>query len=105
MKLFMWDLSTPLISSLNRDWTRPLRVSRGLWSRREDAVPSRDVLLKGVDDLSVLAQLADEALLSTQAAAEHVGAGEFDHLGQEGGQFPVDHLEEEGEWRRGVSDM
>lgn len=41
-----------------------------------------------------MAELADEALLPTQAAAEDVRAGKLDHLGQEGGQLPVNHLQE-----------
>lgn len=44
--------------------------------------------------MAVVAELADEALLPTQAAAEDVRAGKLDHLGQEGGQFPVNHLQE-----------
>ena len=59
-------------------------------------VPLGGTLLEGVDDLSVLAELADEAFLSTQTAAEHVRAGKLDHLGQEGGQFSIDDLGEEG---------
>lgn len=54
--------------------------------------PLGGVLLEGVDDLSVVAELTDEAFLSTQTAAEHVGAGKLDHLRQEGSQFPIDHL-------------
>lgn len=66
-------------------------------------VPFGGVLLKGVKDLSVLAELTDEALLSTQAAAEHVRAGELDHFGQKGRQFTVNHLEEEEENNTGVN--
>lgn len=51
---------------------------------RQGWVPSGGVLLEGVDDLAVVAELADEAFLPTQAAAEHVSAGELDDLGQEG---------------------
>lgn len=58
-------------------------------------VPLGGVLLEWVDDLSVLAELADEAFLSTQTAAENVGTGELDDLGQEGSKFPVNHLERE----------
>ena len=57
-------------------------------------VPLGGTLLEGVDDLSVFAEFTDEALLLTEAAAEHVGAGELDHLGQEGGQLTIDDLEE-----------
>lgn len=64
------------------------------------SVPLGCALLEGVDDLSVLAELTDEAFLSTQTAAENMGAGELDHLGEEGGQFPINHLE--GEERRGT---
>ena len=56
------------------------------------SVPPGGVLLEGVDDLSVLAELADEAFLSTQTAAENMGAGKLDHLRQEGSQFPINHL-------------
>ncbi len=47
-----------------------------------------------------MAELADEAFLSTQTAAENMGAGELDHLGQEGSQFSINHLE--GEEERGM---
>lgn len=57
------------------------------------SVPLGCALLEGVDDLSVLAELTDEAFLSTQTAAENMGAGELDHLGEEGGQFPINHLD------------
>lgn len=43
-----------------------------------------------------MAQLADESLLPAQAAAQDVRAGKLDHLGQEGGQFPIDHLQGRG---------
>lgn len=56
------------------------------------SVPLGGVLLEGVEDLSVLAELADEALLSTQTAAKNMGAGKLDHFGQEGGQFSINHL-------------
>lgn len=52
-------------------------------------------LLEGVDDLSILAELADETFLSTQTAAENMGAGKLDHLGQEGSQLSIYHLEGE----------
>lgn len=58
-------------------------------------VPLGGALLEGVDDLSVVAELTDEAFLSTQAAAENMGAGKLDHLGQEGSQFPINDLEGE----------
>lgn len=58
-----------------------------------DAVPLGGALLEGVEDLSVVAQLADEALLPAQTAAEDVRAGKLDHLGQEGSQFSVNHLQ------------
>lgn len=45
-----------------------------------------------------MAELADEAFLSTQTAAENMRAGKLDHLGQEGSQFSINHLE--GEERR-----
>lgn len=64
-----------------------------------DSVPLGGVLLEGVDDLSVVAELTDEAFLSTQTAAENVRAGKLDHLGQEGSQFSINHLV--GEERRG----
>lgn len=56
------------------------------------AVPLGGVLLEGVEHLSVVAELTDEAFLSTQAAAENMGAGKLDHFGQEGGQFSINHL-------------
>lgn len=59
------------------------------------SVPLGGILLEGVDDLSVVAELTDEAFLSTQTAAENVGAGKLDHLGQEGSQFSINHLEGE----------
>lgn len=62
-------------------------------------VPLGGALLEGVDDLFVVAQLTDEAFLSTQTAAENVGAGKLDHLGQEGSQLSIDHLQ--GEEREG----
>lgn len=57
-------------------------------------VPLGGVLLEGVDDLSILAQLTDEALLSTQTAAENVGTSKLDHLRQKRSQFPINHLED-----------
>lgn len=54
--------------------------------------PLGGVLLEGVEDLSVVAQLTDESFLSTQTAAENVRAGKLDHLGQEGSHLPIDHL-------------
>ncbi len=68
------------------------------------SVPLGGVFLEGVDDLSILAELTDEAFLSTQAAAEDVGAGKLDHLGQEGSQFPINHLEDEERGWTGVRD-
>lgn len=56
-------------------------------------VPFDGALLEGVDDLPVVAELTDEAFLSTQAAAENVGAGKLDYLGQVGSQFPINHLQ------------
>lgn len=47
-----------------------------------------------------MAELADDAFLSTQTAAENMGAGKLDHLGQEGSQFSINHLE--GEERGGT---
>lgn len=64
-----------------------------MWGR----VPASGILLEGVQDLPVLTELTDETFLSTQTAAENVGAGKLDHLGQEGSQFPVNHLGDEGE--------
>lgn len=54
--------------------------------------PLGGALLEGIDDLSVVAELADEAFLSAQTAAENMGAGKLDHLGQEGSQFSINHL-------------
>lgn len=54
--------------------------------------PPGGVLLERVDDLLVVAELTDEAFLSTQAAAEDVGAGELYYLGQKGSQLPINHL-------------
>lgn len=65
------------------------------WKVIRGSVPPGCVVLEGVDDLFVVAELADEAFLSTQTAAENVGAGELDDLGQEGSQFAIDHLEGE----------
>lgn len=56
-------------------------------------VPFDGALLEGVDDLIVVAELTDEAFLSTQAAAKNVGAGKLDYLGQVGSQFPINHLQ------------
>lgn len=56
-------------------------------------VPLGGALLEGVDDLSVVAELADEAFLTAQTAAENMWASEFDHLGQEGRKFSINHLE------------
>lgn len=64
------------------------------------SVPLGGALLEGVDDLSIVAEFTDEAFLSTQTAAENVRAGKLDHLGQEGSQFSVNHLEGEGRWDR-----
>lgn len=55
-------------------------------------VPLGGMLLEGVEHLSVVAELTDEAFLSTQTAAENMGAGKLDHFGQEGGQFSINHL-------------
>lgn len=60
-----------------------------MWGR----VPFDGALLEGVDDLPVVAELTDEAFLSTKAAAENVGAGKLDYLGQVGSQFPINHLQ------------
>lgn len=56
-------------------------------------LPSGGALLERVDDLSILTELTYEAFLSTQAAAENMGAGKLDHLGEEGSQFPINHLQ------------
>lgn len=58
----------------------------------EGASPLSGALLKGVDDLSGLTHLTDEALLSALAAAEDVGTGKLNHLGEKGGQLPINHL-------------
>lgn len=60
-----------------------------MWGR----VPFDGALLEGVDDLAIVAELTDEAFLSTEAAAENVGAGKLDYLGQVGSQFPINHLQ------------
>lgn len=65
-----------------------LRVEHGAAA----VTPLGGVLLEGVDDLTVVAELTDEAFLSTQTAAENVGAGKLDHLGQEGSQFSINYL-------------
>lgn len=54
--------------------------------------PLGGALLEGVDDLSVLAELTNETFLSTQTAAENMGAGKLDYLGQKGSQFSINHL-------------
>ena len=55
----------------------------GGWFQRRRSVPLCGALLERVDDLAVLAELTDKALLLAKAAVEHVGAGELDDLGQE----------------------
>lgn len=39
-----------------------------------------------------MAELTDEALLSTQTAAVHVGTGKLDHFGEEGSQLAIYYL-------------
>lgn len=39
-----------------------------------------------------MTELTDEALLSTQTAAVHVGTGKLDHFGEEGSQLPIYYL-------------
>lgn len=46
--------------------------------------PSGGILLEGIDDLTVLAKLTDEALLPAQTAAVDMRAGKLDHLREEG---------------------
>lgn len=85
----------PLVVELSANAART-RLSFLSTLRVEDGAaaiaPLGGVLLERVDDLSVVAQLTDEAFLSTQTAAEDVGAGKLDHLGQKRSQFPIDHL-------------
>lgn len=54
--------------------------------------------MERVEDLAVVAELTDKALLSTQTAAIHVGTGKLDHFGEEGSQFPIYYLYRK--WRR-----
>lgn len=68
-------------------------------------IPPGGILLEGVDDLPVLAELTDEAFLSTQAAAEDVWTGKLDHLGQEGSQFSINHLENDEKACTGIRDI
>lgn len=63
-----------------------------MWPSGDGDSPLGGALLEGVDDLAIVAELADEALLAAQAAAVHVRAGKLNHLGEEGGQLPIDHL-------------
>lgn len=55
--------------------------------------------MERVEDLAVVAKLTDEALLSTQTAAVHMGTGKLDHFGEEGSQFPIYYLYRT--WRKG----
>lgn len=48
------------------------------------SIPFSGILLERVDDLSILAEFADKSFLSTQTAAENMGAGKFDYFRQEG---------------------
>lgn len=59
---------------------------------RRKSWPLGGILLERVEDLAVVAELTDEAFLSTQTAAVHVGTGKLDHFGEEGSQFPIYHL-------------
>lgn len=45
-----------------------------------------------------MAELTDEALLSTQTAAVHVGTGKLNHFGEKGSQLPIYYLY--GGWRK-----
>lgn len=71
------------------NWIRNRANRKDLW----ESVPFDGALLEGVEDLPVVAELTEEALLPTQAAAENVGAGKLDYLGQVGSQFPINHLQ------------
>lgn len=55
-------------------------------------VPACRNVLKGVKDFSIVANLTDETLLTTQAAAVHVRGGKLDHLPQERSQLSFNNL-------------
>lgn len=55
--------------------------------------PSGGILLKGIDDLAILAKLTDEALLPAQTTAVDMRAGKLDHLGEEGSKFSIYDLQ------------
>lgn len=104
-KIFYWEPSNPNQSYLYLmtspdffDWVNIQIYRKVIWG----SVPLGGALLEGVDDLPVVAELTDEAFLSTQTAAENMGAGKLDHLGQEGSQFSINHLEGGGEWGWGT---
>lgn len=65
----------------------------------EKSWPLGGILLERVEDLAVVAELTDEAFLSTQTAAVHVGTGKLDHFGEEGSQLPIYYLYRG--WRKG----
>lgn len=55
-------------------------------------VPARRNVLKGVKDFSIVADLTDETLLTTKAAAVHMRGGKLDHLPQERCQLSFNNL-------------
>lgn len=55
--------------------------------------PSGGILLKGIDDLAILAKLTDEALLPAQTTAVDMRAGKLDHLGEEGSKLSIYDLQ------------
>lgn len=63
-------------------------------------VPACRNVLKGVKDFSIVADLTDETLLATKAAAVHMRGGKLDHLSQERSQLSFNNLEWENniEW-------
>jgi len=55
-------------------------------------VPACRNVFKGVKDFSIVANLTDETLLTTEAAAVHMRGCKFDHLPQERSQLPFNNL-------------
>lgn len=55
--------------------------------------PSGGILLEGIDDLTVLTKLTDEALLPAQTTAVDMRAGKLDHLREEGSELSIYDLQ------------
>lgn len=75
-------------------WPNKTACETGIIKTR-NSVPACWNILKGVEDLPIVADFTEEPLLAAEAAAVHVWGGKFNDLAQERSQLSLYHLQKE----------